>query len=327
MQMEYMLFVVGFFLLIFGAEWLIDGVSKLASRLGVSSLIIGLTVVAFGTSLPELVVSLYSAANDAPELAVGDILGSNIANTLLVLGVVAVITPIYVHRKVVWREVSFNIAASIILLVLVAGEQFLGPNAILGLSRFDGIILVSYFALFLIYTFRKHHLHALATQNKPRGEKKAKISSSIGMTTLGIIGLVVGGQWIVNGAISLSEYLGVSEDFVGLTIVALGTSMPELATSIAATRRKKVDIAVGNVVGSNLFNILWVLGLTAVVQPIEFSSVQVVNTALVALASITLFALVAVGKRKHQLSRIEGLSLLSFYAFYLIILYYLLTLF
>lgn len=325
MLMEYVLFVVGFFLLIFGAEWLIDGASKLASRLGVSSLIIGLTVVAFGTSLPELVVSLYSAANDAPELAVGNILGSNIANTLLILGVVAVITPVYVHRKVVWREVLFNIAASVLLLLLVVGEQFLDPNAIVGLSRFDGIILVSYFVLFIVYAFRKHHLHALAVENKPKGKKKTKISASVGMITLGIIGLVVGGQWIVDGAISISEYLGVGEGFIGLTIVALGTSMPELAASIAAIRKKKVDIAVGNVVGSNLFNILWVLGLTAVVQPIEFSTVQVVNTALVAIASITLFALLTIGKRKHQLSGLEGLALLSFYAFYMIILYYLLT--
>lgn len=325
MVMEYLLFIVGFALLIFGAEWLISGASKLASRLGVSPLIIGLTVVAFGTSLPELIVSLYSVVNDAATLAVANILGSNIANTLLILGIMAVIAPVFVHRTVVWREVLFNIVASLLLLLLVVGGSVLDSSVSTGLSRVDGLILVSYFVLFLIYAFRKHHLHALAAVNKPKAKDKSNPLIIIGQIVIGITGLLIGGQWIVEGALEISSYFGVNEGFIGLTIVAFGTSLPELAASVSAVRKKNVDIAVGNVVGSNLFNILWVLGLTAVVRPIEFDSIEVVNTALVALASITLFAILAVGKHKHQISRIEGLSLLSFYAFYLVILYYLLV--
>ena len=323
MLMDYLLFVVGFFLLIFGAEWLIDGASKLASRLGVSPLIIGLTVVAFGTSLPELIVSVFSVVNDAATLAISNILGSNIANTLLILGITAVITTIYVHRAVVWREVLFNIAASVLLLLLVVGGSVFDHNISTGLSRVDGIILVSYFAFFLIYTFRKHHLHALSSKKPTKKKNSSNIWYLLAQIVIGSVFLVLGGRWIVSGALELSSFFGVNEGFIGLTIVAFGTSLPELAASISAVRKKKVDIAVGNVVGSNLFNILWVLGLTAIIKPIEFDSIEVVNTALVALASITLFAILVIGRHKHQISRDEGLGLLSFYAFYLVILYYL----
>lgn len=325
--MEYLLFIVGFFLLIGGAEWLVEGSTKLANKLGVSSLIVGLTIVAFGTSLPELIVSLFSINSDATGLAVGNILGSNIANTLLILGIIAVITPVYVHRVVVWREVLFNILASVMLLLLVIGSIFLGNEQFVGLTRLDGIILTSYFILFMVYAFRKNRLSHISAELKKHKQKTAHPVFLTTQIVAGSLGLLVGGKWIVDGAIELSATLGISEGFIGLTIVAVGTSLPELAASVAAIRKNNIDIALGNVVGSNLFNILWVLGITAIIYPIEFDAVQVINTGLVALVSVTLFGLLTMGKHRHQLSRFEGVMLLSFYAIYLGIIFFLINYF
>lgn len=320
--MVYLLFIIGFFALIYGAEWLVDGASALAKKIGVSGLVIGLTVVAFGTSLPELIVSLFAVNSDAGALAIGNVLGSNIANTLLVLGVIAIITPIYIRRVVVWREVLFSLAATVMLGVLVA-DTLLANNdhLFIGLSRIDGIVLISYFLIFLYYTFGKTWFPA-ESEEKPAEEEHKHHTFDIPNTIVKIIGgslaLFIGGKWIVNGAIEMADALNISQGFIGLTIVAIGTSLPELAASVVAVRKKKEDIAVGNVVGSNLFNILWVLGLSATVAPLPFAPEQLADVLLAIAVALILFFTLTIGKHKHQISRSEGVMFLVLYGVYLV---------
>ncbi len=318
--MVYLLFVIGFFVLVFGAEWLIDGSSKLAKKLGISQLIIGLTIVAFGTSLPEFIVSMFAISEGADALAISNILGSNVANTLLVLGIVALIAPLTIRRAVVWRDVIFGVFAAVMLGVLVV-DKLLGDSAgFVGLSRVDGLILISYFVIFLYYTFRR-----TVTSKKPRRTaeeeatiSKIKVPSTLLKIAIGSAGLFLGGKWIVEGAITIASDLGVSNGLIGLTVVAIGTSLPELAASISAVRRKKVDIAIGNVVGSNLFNILWVLGFTASISPLTFEPQQIFDTGVVIAVSMILFAVLIFGRHKHLISRTSGAIFLSLYVIYLL---------
>lgn len=319
--MVYVLFILGFFALIYGAEWLIDGASALAKKIGVSGLVIGLTIVAFGTSLPELIVSLFAINNDAGGLAIGNILGSNIANTLLVLGVAAVMTPIYIRRKVVWREVLFSVAATIMLGVLVSDVLFSDGGLVFGgLSRIDGIVLISYFLIFLYYSFGNHWF-PVETEEKKTEEKPehhaVDVPNTIVKIIAGSLALFLGGKWLVDGAIEIADVFDLSEGFVGLSIVAIGTSLPELAATVTAVRKKKEDIAVGNIVGSNLFNILWVLGISATVQPLAFSDSQIADVMIAIAVSLILLFTLTIGKHKHQISRSEGVMFLVLYAAYL----------
>ncbi len=318
--MVYILFIIGFFTLIFGAEWLVEGSSKLAKKIGISELIVGLTIVAFGTSLPELIVSLFAINEGADSLAISNILGSNVANTLLVLGAVALIAPLTVHRAVVWREVIFGIFATIMLGVLVADKILGDSTGFVGLRHVDGLVLISYFIIFLYYTFRR-----TLTSKKPEKstEEKAEISRikvpfTLFQIVVGSIGLFLGGRWIVTGAVAIASNLGVSDALIGLTIVAVGTSLPELAASVSAIRKKKVDIAIGNVVGSNLFNILWVLGFSAVLSPLAFEPQQVFDVGIVIAVSIILLGTLVLGRYKHQISRSEGFIFLFLYALYVL---------
>ena len=319
--MEYIFFVLGFFILIFGAEWLIEGASVLAKRIGISDLIVGLTVVAFGTSLPELIVNLF-ANTGTGGLAIGNVVGSNIANILLILGVASIIHPLTVHRTTVWREILFNIFAAAMLAVLVS-ERLLSAGGFNGLDRIDGIILMSYFVMFLYYTFGKTSLgntkEKASEKNKTQDETE---NFNIGTLFLkmagGMAGLYFGGKWIVDGAISIAEVFGASEAFIGLTIVAIGTSLPELAASIIAVKNKKVDIAVGNAVGSNLFNIFWVLGLSAYIKPLPFSDSLFQDVIIMLAVAVALFLVMILGKTKHQINKTEGIIFVSLYALYLL---------
>lgn len=309
------LFVVGFGALIRGAEWLIEGSKILAQQFGVSDLIIGLTVVAFGTSLPELIVNLFASA-ESSELALGNVIGSNIANILLILGVTATIRPLTVHKNLVYREVLFNIAAAVMLGVLVA-ERFLSEGGFKGLDHIDGIVLMSYFAIFMYYTFGK-------VTTKRQDDEADEEAHTLNLGTvftkivLGIVGLWLGGEWIVNGAIEIASFLGVSDAMIGLTVVAIGTSLPELAASIIAVRKGENDIAVGNIVGSNLFNILWVLGLGAFIRPIGFSDDLIIDIGVNLVVAIILFSSIAFGKYRHQISRFEGHIFVALYILYVI---------
>ena len=261
--MVYFLFFIGFVFLIKGADLLVDGAGSLAKRLGVSDLIIGLTIVSFGTSAPELTVNIIASLKGASDVGIGNIIGSNIANILLILGVAAMIYPLKIKRELTWKEIPLNFLA-VFVLFLLANDVLLDGEPFSILSRIDGLVLMSFFAIFLYYTAQLAFTEKTGIEKGP----SRPLWLSLVMVLVGAIGLAYGGQWVVDGATTIARLLGLSESFIGLTIVAIGTSLPELATSAIAAYKHNTDIAVGNVVGSNIFNIFWVLGLSAVIRPL-----------------------------------------------------------
>lgn len=301
-----------------GADLLVDGASVLAKRLGISSLVIGLTVVAFGTSLPELIVNLFASSEGANDIVIGNIVGSNISNTMLILGVAGLLHPLTIHRTVVYREIIFNIMASGVLAVLVADAWLGEGTGFTGLDRIDGIILMTFFILFLYYTFGRSQTSLHSAADSATHHEKVDVPSSFLRIAGGAFGLMLGGQWIVNGAIEIATLFGATETLIGLTVVALGTSLPELATSVVAVRKGEVDVAVGNAVGSNLFNILWALGLTAFVHPVSIHDDQMIDIlTLVGIATV-LFVMITIGKVRHQIDKPEAKTFLVIYASYII---------
>jgi cation:H+ antiporter len=306
---EYLLLAAGFPLLIGGAALLVRGASSLALRLGISELIVGLTIVSMGTSAPELVVSTISAFQGSTDLAVGNVVGSNIANILLILGAAALLRPMVMERNIIWREIPFGLLATLVLVAL-ANDELLGAGRGSALDRGDGLALMGFFAIFLYY---------LASVPRAPEEETAHaegVAKSVALVAAGIVAMLFGGQWIVDGAVAMASSMGLSEALVGLTIVAVGTSLPELATSMVAAYRGKADIAIGNVVGSNIFNILWILGFTATVSPITYN--QALNTDIWFLVGVTvLFFLFAFIGRRFSLERKEGVVFLVLYAGYM----------
>jgi len=319
-MLEFTLFVIGFFLLIRGAEWLVDGASELAKRLGINQLLVGLTVVAFGTSLPELIVNLFSVSADSSELAISNIIGSNISNTLLILGIIGLMAPLTVHRLTVYREAVFNIMASAMVLVLAADAWLLRDAGFHGLDRIDGLVLISYFVVFLYYTFGRTTF--ASSKPKPLFSNHVNLSrevpSLMGKIIIGSLALYLGGKWIVDGALYIADSLNMAESVIGLSAVAIGTSLPELAASLAAIKKKNIDIAVGNVLGSNLFNILWVLGLSAVIHPLGFTNINLGDALIGVGVAGLLFVSLAFGQFKHQISRYEARVFLTLYGVYLV---------
>jgi len=312
----YILFVLGFIALIRGAEWLIEGATVIAKKFGISELIVGMTVVAFGTSLPELVVNLFANA-ESSDLAIGNVVGSNIANILLVLGIASLIRPLTVHRKMIFREIAFNVGAAIMVGLLVS-EKLFGSPANPGLDKIDGLILMGCFVAFLYYTFSKVKSKEVDVSSDIETSDKIDIPKVFLKMAGGGLGLFFGGKWIVDGATEIATLLGASNAFIGLTVVAIGTSLPELAASIIAVKNKQVDIAVGNAVGSNLFNIFWVLGLSAFVSPLDFSDSITIDVYIMAATALLLFGTMFVGKVRRQVGRNEGIFFLSCYATYII---------
>ena len=251
--------VVGLVLLVKGADWLVDGASKLAKRLGVTDLVIGLTIVAFGTSMPEFVVNMVSVADGATDLAITNILGSNIINTLVILGCSALVCPLVAQRSTIRLDIPLNIVAGVLVLVFVFISSPMEPK---GLSRVEGLALLVVFAAFLVYTFYTAKADATTTtESTPFPLWKCVV-----LILAGLVGLVVGGEMIVKSAVAIARYCGVAEAVIGLTIVALGTSLPELATSVVAAFKHNNDIAIGNVVGSNIFNVFFILGTSAIIK-------------------------------------------------------------
>lgn len=316
-MITYVLLVLGFIILIKGADWLVAGASSVARRLGVSALVVGLTVVAFGTSTPELVVSLLASLNGNTDIAIGNVIGSNIANILLILGVAALIYPLSVARSTVWKEIPFALLATFVVAVL-AQDTLVDGASVSALTRGDGLILLSFFVVFLYYVFGI----AKDSANTAHDEEGVITHSwlySLGLIFAGLTGLVVGGKWVVDGAVAFATALGVSETLIGLTIVAVGTSLPELATSAVAAYRKNVDIAVGNVVGSNIFNIFWILGVSAVITPLPLSPVLAQDILVAVMATLLLFGTLFVGRR-HELERWQGGIFVASYIAYIMFL-------
>ncbi|MFH0854625.1 MAG: calcium/sodium antiporter [bacterium] len=324
MILTYILFFVGFGALIKGADFLVDGTSSLAKRIGVSSLVIGLTIVAFGTSTPELIVNILASINGNTDIAIGNILGSNIANILLILGISAVIYPLAVKKVTVQKEIPFAFLA-VIVLAFMANDAWIDNSPFSALTRIDGLILISFFIIFLYYIFgiskaeparlaEAPAKRADAVETTPRAYSLLRSWLMIGG---GLVGLVVGGKWIVDGAVAFATGLGVSEALIGLTVVAVGTSLPELATSAVAAYKKDVDIAVGNIVGSNIFNIFWILGVSAIIRPLPFSPVLASDVLVTVLATLLLFMALFVGKR-HILERWQGVCFIALYVGYVV---------
>jgi len=317
--LPWLLLLAGLVLLVKGADFLVSGASAIARRLDISDLVIGLTVVAFGTSTPELFVNITASLQGNTGIAIGNVLGSNIANILLILGVSALIFPLAVSRGTVWREIPFSLLAALALGIL-ANDHLLDGLAASDISRSDGLVFLLFFAIFLYYSASIARSGSSPDTGATAPEAKS-IPTAILLVLGGLAGLALGGKWIVDGAVHLAETLGMSEALVGLTIVAVGTSLPELATSAMAAYRRNVDIAVGNVVGSCIFNIFFVLGISAVVKPLAFQSAGNLDIGMVILASLILFLAMFTGRRR-SLDRWEGGLLLVVYAAYLAFLVY-----
>ena len=314
--MSVLLLFIGFVVLVKGADALLEGGMSLGRKIGISELVIGLTVIAFGTSLPELIVNIFSSARGEGDLALGNVAGSNIANILLILGAGAIIRPLTVHRTIVYREIIFNVIASLMLVVLITDVFLFSTAGNPGLDRIDGIVLMSYFILFLYYSFNRRHLMS----DKEIYGKRGGTSTTRAVLQIagGGAGLFLGGQWIVGGAIDVANWLGASEAFIGATVVAVGTSLPELTTTLVAVRKGNVDVAVGNAVGSNLFNTFWVLGLSAFITPITLKNETLVDVFVAAAGGIILFLTMVFGRHRHQISRGEGAAFVILYGAYLI---------
>jgi cation:H+ antiporter len=269
MFLEIVLLLAGFAILIKGADFLVNGSSSVAKKFGISNIAIGLTVVAFGTSTPELVVSLISALDGRNDASFGNVIGSNNFNLLFILGVAGLIYPLVVLKNTVKYEVPLALIALVVLYLLVNDVAIFG-SASNTLSRTDSLILLGFFVLFLLYIYRtmKH------TPEVPSAEEQIKIYKTplaLGMVALGLIMLIGGGTLVVDNAVAMANRFGLSEKLIGLTILAAGTSLPELATSAVAAYKKNTDIAIGNVVGSNIFNIFFILGITGVIHPIDYN--------------------------------------------------------
>src|SRR3989338_8968499 len=286
-----LILVIGFVLLIKGADWIVNGACALAQCLGVSRLVIGLTVVAFGTSFPELFVNISASAHNNPAIAIGNILGSNIANILLILGICVLIYPLKVTPSTTWKEIPFTMLAAVMVLLLVQDGCWAEGAAVL--SRIDGAVLLIFFGVFLYYIF---HLAQVDRWEEPG--QRCDLPPAIGRILSGLVCLVVGGEMVGRGAVLPASRFGLSESFLGLTIVAVVTSLPELATSAVAAYKKNSDIAVGNIVGSNIFNIFFILGISAVIRPLPFSAENQVDTLVTIAASVVLFLCLFVGVKR-----------------------------
>ena len=309
----YLFLLFGFVALIAGAELLVKGAANVAKSLRVSEMVIGLTIVSFGTSLPELFVSLTANYGGYADLAVANLLGSNISNVLLILGVAAIIRTLPVTDSTVLTEIPFSLTAALLVGFLANAALFSTTND-LAITRIDGGILLFFLAMFMVYVYK------LSTDN-PQLAQMAEIRTigilnSLLLIGAGMAGLFLGGKWVVDSSIGIAADFGVSERMIGLTVVAIGTSLPELFASGVAASRGKIDLAVGNVVGSNIFNMLWILGATAVISDIPFDLVNNNDIAMVIFATALVIVAVAVG-RKGTIERWHGVVFLAAYAAYL----------
>ena len=310
---DILLIIAGMALLIKGGDFLVDGASSLARRLKISELAIGLTVVAFGTSAPELVVSLAAAIGSHSEIALGNVIGSNIFNLFAILGITALIVPLAVQKNTVRIEIPFSLFAAIILFLL-ANFNFL-PNKENMVSWIDGIILLLFFGLFLFYVYKS--MKNSESADDVSSAKTHSMFKSILFIVLGLAFLVIGGRIVVDSAVNLARDLNISEKIIGLTIVAIGTSLPELVTSITAVIKKSDDIAIGNIIGSNIFNIFLILGASALIKEMNYSPVFNMDIYFLIFGTLLLLLAMFTGK-KRKLDRWEGAVFLLLYTGYVV---------
>jgi len=316
MFLSILLLIIGLVILIVGADGLVRGASSFAKKWGIAPLVIGLTIVSFGTSAPELIVNILSALGGNSDIGIGNIIGSNISNIFLILGITASIATIKVHSSTVWKEIPFALLA-VLMLLFMGSDMFLDGSSQNILGRTDGLALMCLFVIFLYYTFGMR-------PKKNNQEDHIKSYSGLTSTALlagGMLGLFIGGKMLVDNAVILAKIAGLSENFIGLTIIAVGTSLPELATSVVAALKKQADIAIGNIVGSNIFNVLWVLGLTSTILPLPFSPATIEDILICVFATLVLFLAMFIGK-KRNLERWQGMMFVAMYVGYIVYLIY-----
>ncbi len=312
---EVLVLIIGLAAVIMSSEYLVTGASSIAKKFNVSDLVIGLTIVAFGTSFPEMVVSVLSGFQGNGEIAIGNVIGSNISNILLILGVTSIVASLRVTSNTVWKEIPFSFLGVLVFVVLAGDTSIDGLRQTI-ISRSDGIILLAFFAIYLYYTF------AVARIGGNENDKKDDYKQLTNSTSLiyvlgGIFGLMIGGQVSVNAAESLAQSFGLSDAVIGITVIAIGTSLPELVTSVQAARKGKDDLAVGNIVGSNIFNIFWILGVSSFINPIIITEDLTVDIIVLVLASLAMFISLFT-LRRHTIDKREGIVMLLIYLGYMI---------
>ena len=301
---QILLLALGFALLVKGSDWFVDGAAGVATKLGIPQLVVGLTIVAMGTSAPELAVSLSAALKGNASICIGNVVGSNILNILIILGICALIVNVRVAKSTITTEIPFMMAITAVLFLF----GFTGGS----ISLAEGLILLALFVAYLLY------LYVMAKKNPVEADEEIKNTSWIKLFVLIIIGLVaiiVGSEFTVDAATTLAKAIGISERFIGLTVVALGTSLPELFTSVNAARKGNADIAIGNIVGSNIFNILFILGTTAMVTTIPFAEGFLIDTVIAIAAGAILWLSVV---KKHMLTKVAGVVMLLAYGAYFV---------
>ena len=300
----------GFVLLIKGAEWLIDGASSLALRFSISEIVVGLTVVAFGTSSPELIVNIVAASKGNYDISIGNIVGSNIANIWLILGISGIIRPLPSRKNTIWREMPFALLSVVVLIVMV-NDRLLNASVNM-LSRGDGVVLLLFFVLFMIYSFA---ISKVDVADSPEVRERTTRQIAI-LVAAGLAALIFGGKLVVDNAVILARQLQVSDRVIGLTIMAVGTSLPELFTSAVAAYKRKADIAIGNIIGSNIFNVLFILATTSLIAPLPFSKIMNIDLIVLCFASFLLFITMFTGKRRI-LDRWEAIVFVMLYFGYI----------
>lgn len=307
--LPWVVLIVGLVLLIKGADWFVDGASGLAKRMGVSPLVIGLTIVAFGTSAPEAAVSITSALKGSGGISLGNVVGSNLFNLLVVVGGCAIIKPTTIDKSIIKKDFPYSILATIVLLCGMF-DAIMGDGAAM-ISRSDGLMVLAFFLIFMYYTVTS------AIGEKPEeneNEEKVALPKLIIMLIIGLAAIIGGGQMVVNGASDVARSFGVSETLIGLTIVAVGTSLPELVTSLVAIKKGEDNIAIGNVVGSNIFNVLFIVGIGSAIRSIAVDSVIITDTLMLLVINTLFYVYIA---RKKSVSRNAGIVMVVAYIAYM----------
>ena len=302
---QVLLLVVGFVLLVKGADWFVEGAASIADKFGIPQIVIGLTIVAMGTSAPEAAVSISAALKGSAEITIGNVLGSNILNILIILGLTSVIRTIFVQRTTIHYEIPMVIGITVLLAVM--GLQ----NHVV--SRLEGVILVGCMVIYMMYLLRLAKRGSIDNEELDEFAEKSSMAKLIFLVIIGVAAIVWGSDIAVNAATAIARIFGMSERFIGLTIVALGTSLPELVTSVTAALKGNCDIAVGNIVGSNLFNIMFVVGITAIITPVVYAPAFKIDSAVAVGAAVLLWLCVL---RKQTLNRLHGIIMLLCYGGY-----------
>ena len=312
MTVQLLLLIAGLLLIVFGADWLVDGASAIARKVGISEFVIGLTIVGFGTSCPELVVSLTGALEGNADISIGNVSGSNIFNTLLILGMTALIAPVAVTSSNRKRDIPITLLVTAMFLFCGLGHSLFGLGNVDSISRIEGLVFLAVFALYLFSCFK----FDTGSSDDTGNAKPMNIWLAILLVIAGLAGLIFGGRLFVDSAVNIAHMLGVSDKFIAITILAGGTSLPELATCIVAAAKHKDQLALGNILGSNVFNILLILGVSAVVTPLSFGGMTLIDCGVLLLSASMVWLWTYTGKR-NTIDRWEGLiMILTFAAYY-----------